>query len=287
MTDTYTSTKNAPKAWVGDAVGDLVVRPTMDESVAIQALGAVSVDEHASGFRIPVVGTDPVATWSAEGSEIAPSTIGIAEDADRFHRLAALTVATQEMIDDSDPAIADAVAAGLGRDIARKLDVAFFGKRPQGATAEDQPRGLGDIAGINTIAAGNKITNLDPFTDARYAAKVVGADLAAFIASPEDARVIAKVKDRTDSNRALLQPDPTQPGATTIGGVPFLATPAVTKGTIWGLPKDRITIAIRKGAELDVDKSAFFTSFRVALRSVLRATFLYAHPQAIQKITIG
>ena len=195
---------------------------------------------------------------------------------------------TNEFLDDSNPEISNVAAEGLGRDIARKLDVAFFQARPQGATAEDQPRGLGDVQGVHTVTAGAKLTNLDPFVEAIYAASVEGAKLSAFVAAPDDALSLSKLKEKSDSNRALLAPDPTQPGATTISGVPLLASPAVAKGTIWGLPADnRVVIAIRKDAELDVDKSAFFTSYKTALRAVMRATFLYAHPAAIQKITIG
>ena len=69
--------------------------------------------------------------------------------------------------------------------------------------------------------------------------------------------------------------------------MPLLASPAVTKGTIWGLPKDRIVIAVRKDTELAIDESVFFTSYKVAMRAVTRVTYLYPHPAAIQKITIG
>lgn len=284
---TYMTSKGAPKAWADSAVGNLVIRPAIESSVAIQAVGSVPVEEQSNGYRIPIVTADPVAAWGAEGTEIPVSKAGIAEDFDSFHRLAALTVVTNEFLNDSNPEISNVAAEGLGRDIARKLDVAFFNKRPQGANAEDQPRGLGDIQGVHNIAAGAKLTNLDPMVEAIFAAAVEGAKLSAFVANPDDALAIAKLKEKSDSNRALLTPDPTQPGATTISGVPLLASPAVAKGTIWGLPKDRIVIAIRKDAELEADTSAFFTSYKTALRAVMRTTFLYAHPASITKITVG
>lgn len=287
MTETYMTVKAAPKAWADTETGELVIRPAIDASVAIQAVGATSVEKAAMGYRTPIVANDPTATWGGEGTEIPVSKLGLAEVSDVFHRLAALTVVTRELIDDSDPQISNAAANALGRDIARKIDAAFFGKRPSGATAEDQPRGLGDIADVHNVAAGAKITSLDPFTDAIYAAASEGAVLSAFVANPDDALAIAKVKEKNDSNRTLLAPDPTQAGARTISGVPLLASPAVTKGTIWGLPKDRIVIAVRKDTELAVDESVFFTSYKVAMRAVTRVTYLYPHPAAIQKITIG
>lgn len=279
---TTMTTTGKPRVWLPDGEGKLVVQPVTNESIAIRALGTVGADEATNAYRVPIVTDDPSATWVAEGEEIAPSAASLAEDADYFHKIAGLTVASQELISDASPNIAQVVLNGLGRDIAHKLDAAFFGKRGSDTKA---PRGLNDITGVNAINAGAKFTSLDPFIDAVYAAEAKGATLAAFVANPADALTVAKIKDRSDSQRSLLAPDPTQAGARLISGVPLMASPAVARGTIWGLPQERVLIAVRDRVTLTKDVSAYFTSDRVAIKATMRVTFLYPHPGAIQKIT--
>ena len=51
-----------------EQVGDLVIRPLIQQSVAGQVLTTVQTGSH--DYRIPVVNTDPSASWTAEGAEI-------------------------------------------------------------------------------------------------------------------------------------------------------------------------------------------------------------------------
>lgn len=289
------TTPNQPRAWLNSAVGSLVVRPLQAQSVALQAATMIRVDEASNSFRVPVVTEDPAVAWVAEGEEIPASGATLAEDADVFHKLAGLTNVSSEFLNDSSPAVAEVVTKGLARSLALKLDGAFFGKRGSDTKA---PRGLGDVAGVNTIAAGAKLTNLDPFVEAVYAAsKAGGAVLNSFVANPDDALAIAKIKDRADSNRALIQADPTKGDPTTdagmvtpaaaIAGVPLFTTPACPKGTIWGIPKDAVVVALRKDFEVTKNDSVYFTSDVTAVRALARVTTVFGHPAAISKITIG
>lgn len=292
---TAMTTTGQPRAIIDSAVGNLIIRPLQAKSVALRAATRVNVDESAGAFRIPVVTEDPAVAWVAEGQEIPDSGAALTEDADVWHKLAGLTKVSSELVTDSSPGVADIVTGGLARSLAQKLDAAFFGKR---GTDTNAPRGLGDITGVNTIAAGTKLTSLDPFVDAVYAAsKAGGAVLGALVGHPDEGLVLAKLKEKADSQRALLQPDPTKGDgvteagtvtpAATIAGVPFYTTPACPKGTIWGIPKDSVVVAVRKDITLVRDESAFFTSDVTALRALARVTTVFGHPAAIQKITIG
>ena len=294
MAATMTTT-GQPRAIVDSAIGNLVIQPLERASVALRAATRVNVDESANAFRIPVVTEDPAVAWTAEGEEIAASGAKVAEDADTFRKLAGLTAVSNEFLNDSSPAIADIVTGGLARSLALKLDTAFFGSRGSDVNA---PRGLGDLTSVNIIAAGAKITSLDVFTEAVYAAsKAGGATLNAFVAHPDDGLALAKIKDRADSQRPLLQSDVTKGAgvteagtvtpAATIAGVPFYTTPACPKGTIWGIPKDSVVVAVRKDITLTKDESVYFTSDVTAIRALARVTFCYGHAAAIQKITIG
>ena len=292
---TAMTTTGQPRAIIDSAVGKLIIRPLQAKSVALRAATMVHVSETSNAFRIPIVSEDPAVAWVNEGEEIPADGATLTEDADVFHKLAGLTKASSEILEDSSPAVADIITGGLARSLALKLDTAFFGKR---GTDVKAPRGLGDIDGVGVIQAGTKLTSLDPFTDAVYAASAAGgAVLSAFVAHPDDGLTIAKIKEKADSNRALLQSDPTKGDGVTeagtvtpaarIAGVPFWTTPACPKGTIWGIPKDSVVVAVRKDITLTKDESVYFTSDVTAIRALARVTTVFGHPAAIQKITIG
>lgn len=278
------TTTGQPQAWLPEQIGALIVQPVEQNSVAIQALGATTTSGAVDSYRVPIVKADPSAAWVAEGAEITPSDSDLDEDADTFHKLAGLTVISSELANDSAPDVAEQIGQGLARDIARKFDGAFFGSRAASTLA---PRGLGDIAGIGTVTGPAAWTDLDPFAEAISNASQVGASLAAFVASPSDALALSKLKVQSGSNLPLLGADPTTPTKPVIAGVPLLTSSAVTAGTIWGLPADRVVIVLREDATVTRDESVFFTSDRVAIRAILRATVLYPHAAAIQRIQLG
>lgn len=292
---TAMTTTGQPRAIVDSAVGQLILRPLEAKSVALRAATRVNVDEAANTFRVPVVTEDPAVAWVAEGEEIPADGAKLTEDADVFHKIAGLTKVSSELLTDSSPGIADIVTGGLARSLALKLDTAFFGSRGSDTNA---PRGLGDITNVHTIAAGAKLTSLDSFVEAVYAAsKAGGAVLNAFVCHPDDGLALAKLKEKADSQRPLLQSDVTKGDgvteagtvtpAATIAGVPMWTTPACPKGTIWGIPRDSVVVAVRKDITLTKDESVYFTSDVTAIRALARVTTAFSHLAAIQKITIG
>ncbi|WP_115728050.1 phage major capsid protein [Actinomyces culturomici] len=278
-------TTETSKSFLPDEIGPLVIQPTMAQSVAFQASGVQMFSaDNVDAIRLPIVKADPSAAWVAEGEEIPASDQVLAEDVDTFHKVAGLTIVSRELVSDSAPSVADEVGKGLARDISRKIDAAFFGSR---ADKLVPPRGLGDITGIGTVAAGTAWKNSDPFVEAIYNAENAAAKIRTFVANPADALALAKLKDQTGSERPLLGPDPTQPTRRILAGVPLLSSPAVAAGTVWGIPESHCVFAIREDVTLDRDGSAFFTSDRIAIRATMRIAILYPHPAAIQKITIG
>jgi len=70
-------------------------------------------------------------------------------------------------------------------------------------------------------------------------------------------------------------------------GVPLYVSPAVTAGTIWGIPKPRVLIAIRQDVDLRIDESAYFANDQTGIRAVLRVAFAFPHEAAIQRIMLG
>jgi HK97 family phage major capsid protein len=263
-------------------VAELLVQPVSTESVAMQVASVVNTG--SSVYRIPLVTADPQASWVAEGAEIAPSDAVLSEVEVAPSKVAGLTIITRELAEDSSPEAAQTVGAGLARDIARKVDAAFFG-----SLASPAPAGLGSLlttAGNVQTVAGGAVTNLDAFAEAQSKAENVGASLTAFVANPTNALALAKLKSGTGSNQPLLGSDPTQPTRRLIGGVPLYVSADVPAGTIWGIPQDRAVVVIRDDATVETDTSVFFTSDRVAIKATMRVGFGFPHLAGLVKITV-
>ena len=280
---TLFTSADLPRAMLPEEVGPLVLQPTLAQSVAAAGAGVITLKKPRSRYRLPIITADPTAQWVAEGAEIPVSDPELDEVSDDFHKVAGLTIITREMANDTDPAIAALIGDGIARNLAKTIDAAYFGSRGESTLP---PEGLEDLENINTIDAGSAWANVDPFTEALYGASDVGTSLLSFVANPADAVALAKVKRGKDSNEPLLGPDPTKPGRQQIQGVPLLTSPYVTEGTVWGLPANRARLIVNENVTIDVDRSVYFTSDRIAIKGTMRVTTLYPHQEAVQKIML-
>ncbi len=278
----FATTTTGASAILPEQVAQLIDLPVAAQSVAFQV--SQVIETGSTTTRFPMLTDDPSAAWTAEGAEIAPSDPTTDDLEVTPLKIAGLTVITNEMAADSSPAAADLIGQGVARDIAHKIDAAYFGTA--GASTV-QPKGLGDLAGTTAVDAGAAWANLDPFEQAKVNAEVLGAPLTAFVANPADALLLAQLKEATGSNKHLLQPDPTLPTRRTIGGVQLFVSPAVTAGTVWGIPRTRSLLVRRTGTTLEVDRSAYFTSDKTAIRATSRVGFGFPQAAAVQEITLS
>ncbi len=249
----------------------LLVRPAIEMSV----FGRVStlVLTTAPAVRFPVVRQDPSADWVEEGAEIPISEMDLAEVVAAPAKLAGLTIATSELLDDSvDGSAATILGQGLARDLSRKIDQAAFTGMPAPA-----PAGLATLTGYAAVTAPADWENLDPFQDAIGAVAAESATITAWVLNPLDVTAMAKVKTSPGSNVPLLSADPTSPTGDAILGIPVFTTPALPAGTAWGLDRSRTMLVVRQEASIDVDSSILFTSDRVAVRGKMRAAFGFVH----------
>jgi HK97 family phage major capsid protein len=262
-----------------EQLGELVVKPLIQESIAGQVLTSVTTASHQ--YRVPVVAADPQAKFVAEGAEIPTSDAEVDEVISTPAKLAALTVISRELANDSSPAAADAVGAGISRDLIRKTDQALFS-----VSTTDGPAGIPGLSGVSTVDAGTAYTNIDPFSDALYTAEQVNATISAFVTAPQTAMVLSKLKEQSGSNKPLLGADPTAPGKRQILGVPLLTSPYVdtTDNVVWAIAKQYAYFVVRESAEVLTDASVFFTSDRVAVRGIVRLGFAFPHPPSIVRI---
>jgi HK97 family phage major capsid protein len=105
----------------------------------------------------------------AGGAEITPSDATLAESVVVFKKLAGITIVSNEMVADASPEAAGVVGDGLARDLARKLEAAFFAN-----TTTNGPSGLLSIT-PSTVDKGSSWTKVDPFTEAVFTAANQGA----------------------------------------------------------------------------------------------------------------
>lgn len=271
---------DANRAFLPHEVGTLIVQPVQAESLAYQT--TTVVETSGEQFRIPIVAHDPTAAWTAEGAEISTSDAELDEEVVTPAKVAGLTIITRELAEDSSPAAAEVVGQGLARDIAKRIDQAFYGD-----LAAPAPPGLGGLTGVQTVDAGSAWANVDPFAEAISLAEQEGATLTAFAANPADALTLATLKEATGSNKPLLSPDPTMPTRRMVQGVPLYVSPAVSTGTVWGYDRAFVVTVQREGATLAVDSSAYFTSDRVAVRATMRVAFGFPHPASIIKVSLS
>jgi HK97 family phage major capsid protein len=264
-------------------LGPLVVQPVSRQSVAISTSTNVTTDGHT--FRVPIVTDDPAAAWVAEGTDIPASDAVLSEITVTPAKVAGLTVVSRELAEDSSPAAAQVVGDGIARDIARKVDQAWFGN-----LAAPAPPGLLSLTGIQTVTG--SFANLDTFAEAISLAEQVGAQITAFVADPQTVLALSKIKTGTSSNEPLLGQDATAAGQRRILGVPLLSSPAIARtgtasefGRVWAYDRSRVWTVLRSGVTLDVDRSRYFESDRVGVRSTMRVGFAFPHPASVVQIT--
>lgn len=262
-----------------DQVEQLLVTPALEQSTAAQVATTLRTDKHR--VRFPRLASDPTAHWTGEGQEIEVSDPTFDEVTAETAKVAGMTIVSNEMMADGEPAAINQIGAGLTRQITNSIDQAFFTQ-----VAEPAPQGLASIQ-PSELDVGAQLDNLDAFAEAIALASNQNSVITTFVANPADALELALLKESTGSNRGLLQADPAQPTTTIISGVPVLTSNHVPAGTIWALPKTSVHLIVRKQAEVQADNSVLFTSDRTAIRGVMRVGFAFTQPDGIVRITHG
>lgn len=263
-------------------VAELVVLPSLALTTAANPYVSTRVTTSSTTLRVPRVVTDPTAAFVAEGAEI-PVSDQVTDEVDVSPaKLAALTILTSELANDSSPAAAQQVGQGLARTLALRMDQAFWGNLPAPA-----PAGIGALSGVQSVVAAGAFNNTDAFAKAVSLAETVGAETTAFIVSPATALLLAQVKEGTGSNKALFGADATVAGQRQILGRPLLVDASVPANTAWAIDSSRVLLVVREDAQIVTDGSAFFTSDKVAIRAIMRVGFGFIHPQSVVKITIA
>ncbi|MBD8057224.1 phage major capsid protein [Rhodococcus ruber] len=262
-------------------VAELVIRPTLEQSLAGNPAIATTVRIESHELRIPVLTNDTGAVWVNEGQEISTNDVVLDEELVTPSKLARVVPITRELANDSSPAATQIVGDSIARSLAKGIDQALFA-----TVASPAPAGLSTLSGIGSIPAGTAWTSFDWAADALSAAETAGAQLTSWVTSPAVALALSKLRKATGSNEALLGADPTQPTRRIIAGLPLFISPDIEANTILGIPAAHVYTVVREDAEVVSDSSVFFTSDRVAIKGTVRVGFGFTHPAAVQKITV-
>ena len=265
-------------AFLASQVGDLLVRPAMNASIAAQVCSLVPTGN--ATYRIPILSALPATQWTAEGDEITPADPTLAEIVCTPRKVSGLTILSRELAEDASPEAATMVGQSLAASMAAAIDSAFFGN-----TVTDGPSGLLSLTTSTSVEASSSFDTLDSFAGAIYTAEGLGVNITSFVTSPGEALALSTLKEGTDSIRPLLTADVTTPTARTIYGRPLLVGATIGVKTAWAIPSDRTFLVVRDDARIEVDRSVFFTSDRVAVKATMRIAFGFAHSAGIVKIT--
>jgi HK97 family phage major capsid protein len=266
MSTTHASTADA---FTPEDFGGLVNLAVQAKSIAAKSATVFGTDKVKVNF--PLWTADPAVAFYNELDVIA-KTDGSTDEVECIpSKTAGLTLLSNEIKDDSDPAIADIVGAALSNQIARAIDAAYFAN-----TTAKGPNGLLSIA-YTPVDTGASLTNLDPFISARYAAVAHGSELTNWIVRPAVAEALSKLKVASGSNQSLLQH--VEDGIV-VAGLPVLVSDQVDPNTLfWGVPKAHVVFVQRKGTTVErfpaVDQDGTF------IRAISRLGLAFLNPDGV------
>lgn len=238
MTMLHTTTADA---FTPEDFGDLVDLAVKAKSIATRTGTVVGTDKIKINF--PVWVSDPAVGWYAENATISETDGATDEVVCTPFKIAGITPVSNELADDSAPAIAELVGKGLANQVIRTLDAAYLGN-----TTTNGASGLLSAA-YTTVDTGASLTNLDPFIEARFAAEDEGSTLTSWIVRPAIAKALSQLKIQSGSNQSLLQ---FVDDGILVAGLPVLRSNQVDASTLfWGIPKDHVNVVVRKGTRVE------------------------------------
>lgn len=194
------------------------------QSVAVRA-GARTIPMDSQTLAIARLETDPTIGWRAENASVAEGDPTFAAVTLTAKSLAGIVKVSRELMADSLN-VGEMIENALAQTMALEMDRAAI----WGSGASNQPTGVVNTAGINTVSMGTNgaaLTDYDPLIDAIYElhANNVPSPTAG-IHNPRTGREMAKLKDGDDNPLGI-------PGM--VSNVPLLATTACpiddTQGT--------------------------------------------------------
>lgn len=255
----------------------------------------------ASGIRVipterdsvswPALTADVNPSWVAETDVIPAGDPAFATLSAVPRKLAHRVELSNEVVDDSEPAVVGVLNDHLARLLALRLDIAVF----EGSGAAPQIRGLKNTPGVQSVsmgANGGAFTSLDPVADAIALLEAANAVPSAIVMHPRTWATVRKLKDTT--NAPLVAESPAVDAPRTLFGVPVyvsaqLATneaqgTAANASSIYVYAAGEVVLVRRADAEIELDRSRLFDRDMSEMRGKLRADLLVPNPSAVVRV---
>jgi HK97 family phage major capsid protein/HK97 family phage prohead protease len=248
----------------------------------------------ASGIRVvptdresiewPKITADVDPAWYAETDTITPGDPAFATITATPRKLAHLVELSNEVIDDSEPAIVDVLNGHLAAVLGLKLDLAIF--EGNQAVNPNVIRGLKYTPGIQTVDQGlnGAAFSYDAFL------KAIGLLLAANVPGP----YVAVLHPRTATDAARLKDADGNQLTPPVGMPPVSTTTQLsvteTKGTssnassAYVYAPAQLVVVRRQDASIELDRSRLFNRDMSELRGRLRADLVVPNPAAVVRI---
>jgi HK97 family phage major capsid protein len=265
-------------AWSPEDYGKLVDLVIAEKSIAFKA--GTRITTGAESIRFPMLTADPAVGWYAENTQISLTDPTTNELVVTPKAVKGLTQISNEAAEDSNPAVADQIGRGLARNVAKKIDAAFFGN-----TVTNGPSGLLSLAGVNVVDTGTvTLTSLDAFHEAKAAALADGAEISVWVLAPDVALTLSKAKQlTTGSNVGLLDANGVGDGVT-LAGVPVLVSTDVAAGNAWGLDGTQVLVVQRTGTKVTRSTDSAFDYDAVQVRATARVSFGFVNPAGVVRL---
>ena len=173
-------------SWLPEDFGSMLDTVVQSKAVAAHAASVFETGREKVGFPLWVA--DPSVAFYNELDQLSLTDGATSECVVVPSKTAGFTVLSNELVEDSDPAIAQQVAFALANQIAEALDSAFFAN-----TTTKGPNGLQSLDST-VVDSGSSLANLDAFIEARYSAEAKAARLTHWLINPTVAQTISQLK---------------------------------------------------------------------------------------------
>jgi HK97 family phage major capsid protein len=260
------------QAWLPEDFGrklDIVV-----QSKAIAAKTSTGFSTTREKVLFPLWVQDPAVAWYPELGNISLTDGATDQVVVVPTKTGGITLASNEMLYDTDPAIAGQIALALANQIAQSVDSAYCGN-----TVSNGPSGLQSLS-PTVIASSGSLQNLDQFIQARYAAELHAAHLTHFLVHPTTAQALSQLKIGSAFNQSLLSfvDDGVQ-----IAGIPVITSIFVDSGTLaWGIDSSQQRYVLRSGTAIETFPA--ITNDGTYVRALSRIGFGFLNPAGVIRI---
>lgn len=257
----------------------LIIQPLERDSLALRTARVLRTIRDQ--VQVPLLADDVPTDFVAEGAELPQGEPVVNEATLRPRKIAAMTVLSSELAEDSEPEAVSLIGQSIARSIRTKLDQAYLFAATGGLPSP------GVLTGTSIVDGGVLGANLDAISDAITTVEANGGTANVITMSPATWGRIAKVKTEGTSNAPLLGVDGTPVGERSLFGVPVFVDSAVVADVIGVWDSNAVAVALRRDVKVESDTSRYFDTDSVAIRATLRADWTVLDPQRVVKISGG